>query len=64
MGWIYLVLAITAEVSGTLALRVAAGGKSIWYAAVAVGYLLSFVFLSLTLSHGIGIGVAYQRGRR
>ncbi len=59
MGWAFLAIAIGSEVSGTLALRVAAGGKNLWYIAVAVGYLLSFVFLSLTLSHGVGLGVAY-----
>lgn len=58
-GWVFLALAIGSEVGGTLALRAAAAGRSLWYVAVAVGYLLSFVFLSSTLSHGVGLGVAY-----
>ncbi|MBJ7288860.1 SMR family transporter [Williamsia sp.] len=58
-GWAFLALAIGSEVAGTLALRAAAGGRNLWYIAVAVGYLLSFVFLSLTLSNGVGLGVAY-----
>ncbi len=59
MGWVFLIAAILAEVSGTLALRVASGGRSAWYGLVAVGYLSAFVLLSLTLANGIGLGVAY-----
>ena len=59
MDWIYLGAAILLEVVSTLALRVAAAGRRRWYAAVVVGYLASFVLLSLALDAGMGIGVAY-----
>lgn len=59
MGWVYLAIAILCEVAGTLSLRVASTGRKAWYAAVAVGYAIAFVLLSLTLAHGIGLGVTY-----
>ncbi|MGU3292783.1 DMT family transporter [Williamsia sp. M5A3_1d] len=59
MGWLFLAIAVLAEVSGTVALRVAAGGRRAFYAAVAVGYAISFVALSATLAAGVGLGVAY-----
>lgn len=59
MGWLYLAIAIVSEVCGTLALRMAANGRKAWYAAVAAGYVVAFVFLARTLALGIGIGVAY-----
>ena len=59
MDWTYLGAAILLEVVSTLALRVAAAGRRRWYAAVVVGYLASFVLLSLALDAGMGIGVAY-----
>lgn len=59
MSWLFLVVAILSEVGGTLALRVASHGRRRWYAAVAAGYLLAFVFLSLALDAGIALGVAY-----
>ncbi|WP_030621808.1 DMT family transporter [Streptomyces fulvoviolaceus] len=59
MQWIYLVVAIVSEVGATIGLRVAAVGRRAWYGAVAAGYVLSYVCLSLTLAHGLGIGVAY-----
>jgi small multidrug resistance pump len=59
MGWVYLAIAIVFEVAGTLSLRVASTGRKAWYAAVAAGYAVAFVFLALTLSHGIGLGVTY-----
>lgn len=54
-----LAAAILAEVTGTLALRAAATGRTALYGVTAVGYLTSFVLLSLALSEGLGIGVAY-----
>ena len=45
--------------SATLCLRLAAQGKSIWYAVVGIGYLLAFTLLSLTLEQGMSLGVAY-----
>ena len=59
MTWICLVGAILTEVLATLALRAAATGARRWYAAVLVGYVLSFVLLSRALHEGLGIGVAY-----
>lgn len=57
--WIYLSIAISAEVLGTSFLKSSEGftrpGPS---AVVAVGYLVSFYFLSLTLKT-MPIGIAY-----
>ena len=58
MAWLFLIGAILFEVAGTLALRMATHGKKIWIAGVAIGYLAAFAFLSLTLSAGMGLGVA------
>ena len=59
MSWVYLVTAIITEVAATLALRVAATGRRPWYAVVLVGYVVSFVLLSLALREGLGIGIVY-----
>jgi small multidrug resistance pump len=59
MGWLFLAIAVLSEVVGTLSLRVAAKGRNAWYGAVAVGYLLAFVFLACTLAQGMGLGVVY-----
>lgn len=59
MQWIYLSIAISAEVLGTSFLKSSEGftrpGPS---AVVAVGYLVSFYFLSLTLKT-MPVGIAY-----
>lgn len=57
--WAFLAGAILSEVTATLSLRVAAKGRRRWYAVVVTGYLCSFTLLTLTLRHGMGIGVAY-----
>lgn len=59
MTWVYLIGAVVTEVGATLSLRAAATGARRWYAAVLVGYVVSFVLLSLALHEGMGIGVAY-----
>jgi small multidrug resistance pump len=59
MMWLLLAAAILTEVTATLCLRLASNGKSIWYIAVGVGYLLAFTLLSLTLDQGMSLGVAY-----
>jgi small multidrug resistance pump len=59
MQWLFLAGAIIFEVIGTICLRMAATGQRAYYAAVAVGYLLAFTFLTLTLGEGLGLGVAY-----
>lgn len=58
MAWAYLVVAIGCELAATLSLRMAVDDRR-WYAAVAPGYLVAFVFLSLTLAAGMPLGVAY-----
>lgn len=59
MQWLFLATAIVLEVSGTLSLRLATSGRRAWYVAVALCYLGAFGALSLALSEGLGIGVAY-----
>lgn len=59
MQWLFLAGAIIFEVIGTISLRMAATGQRAYYAAVPVGYLLAFTFLTLTLDEGLGLGVAY-----
>lgn len=59
MVWLYLGLAILLEVAGTLSLRLASDGEKRWFIAVAIGYLSSFIFLTLTLQEGLALGVAY-----
>lgn len=58
MAWVYLVLAIIFEVGATLSLRPAVDKKR-WYIPVAIGYTVAFSLLSLTLSEGMALGVAY-----
>lgn len=59
MQWVFLGSAILFEVSATLSLRMASSGRRAWWLAVAAGYTTAFVFLTLTLSEGLGLGVAY-----
>lgn len=59
MTWLLLGGAIACEVAGTLSLRVAAGGRRRWYAAVVTAYVTAFTLLGLALAGGLGIGVAY-----
>lgn len=57
--WIYLFVAIIAEVAGTSALRSAEGfTRLVPSCAVAIGYATAFYFLSLTLKT-IPVGIAY-----
>jgi small multidrug resistance pump len=53
-----LAVAIVCEVSAILSLR-AAQDHPAWFVVVAVGYLASFVLLTLVLRAGMPIGVAY-----
>jgi small multidrug resistance pump len=59
-AWLFLALAIIAEVTGTLELRAVAGGSARWpvIALVAVAYVVSFGFMTLALRH-IGVGAVY-----
>lgn len=57
--WIYLVIAILSEVAGSSALPAAQGFRNPGpTAAVLIGYVSAFYFLSLTLE-AIPLGVAY-----
>lgn len=59
MKWIYLLVAIIAEVIGTSALKSAEGfTKLVPSLIVILGYGVSFFFLSLTLKD-IPVGIAY-----
>ena len=58
MTWLLLAAAILCEVTATLALKRAIDHPGL-YAAVVAGYVAAFVLLTLTLKHGLGIGVAY-----
>ncbi len=59
MGYLFIVAAIVAEVTGTLALRAAATGRRRFYAVVVAGYLTAFVALTFGLRNGVPLGVAY-----
>jgi small multidrug resistance pump len=59
MQWLFLATAIALEVAGTLALRMAATGRKAWFVVVVIGYVGAFAALTLALSEGLGIGVAY-----
>jgi small multidrug resistance pump len=61
MGYLFLALAITGEVIATTFLKFTSGEKVIWwaYVIVGVGYVFSFWMLSLTLSRGVPLGIAY-----
>ena len=61
MGYLYLGLAIVAEVVATSLLKLTSGENVKWwaYAIVGVGYVAAFVFLSLSLGRGVPLGIAY-----
>jgi small multidrug resistance pump len=59
MSWVYLSIAIVAEVAATSALKAAEGfTRVIPSVAVVAGYVVAFYFLSLTL-RSIPVGIAY-----
>jgi small multidrug resistance pump len=58
--WIWLAVAIAAEVSGTVALKLSEGFTRIVPSVVVVlGYGLAFYGLSQALSRGLPLGIAY-----
>lgn len=58
--WGWLVLAIGAEVTGTLALRASQGFTRLpWSVVTLAGYGLAFWSLSQALTRGMALGVAY-----
>ena len=58
-AWIFLVLAILCEVTATLSLKAALVDK-LFYILVFVGYILSFILLSLALAEKIRLSIAYS----
>ena len=58
MTWLYLLLAIASEVAATLSLKGAVTFPAL-YVVVVTGYFASFVFLTLVLKRGMGLGAAY-----
>jgi small multidrug resistance pump len=56
--WTLLIAAIAVEVAATLSLR-ASQDHSAWLLVVAVGYLGSFILLTMVLRIGMPVGVAY-----
>lgn len=60
MQWVYLAIAILSEVVGTMSLRASDGfRKALWLIPTAIGYLLAFGMLALTLAEGMPVGIAY-----
>jgi len=61
VGYLFLALAIVGEVIATSFLKFTSGEKAQWwaYAVVGVGYVLAFTMLSLSLSRGVPLGIAY-----
>lgn len=59
MSWLFLAIAIVAEVVATSFLKASEGFTRLWPSvAVVIGYAVAFFFLSLTLKD-IPVGVAY-----
>jgi small multidrug resistance pump len=56
--WVLLISAIAVEVAATLSLR-ASQDHPIWLVVVVVGYVASFILLTLVLRIGMPVGVAY-----
>lgn len=61
MGYLFLALAIAGEVVATTFLKFTSGDRQVWWAypIVVVGYVFAFAMLSLTLSRGVPLGIAY-----
>lgn len=61
MGYLFLAGAIVAEVLATTALKFATGdgSKVVPYVIVVFGYVGAFVLLSLSLTNGVPLGIAY-----
>lgn len=61
MGYLFLALAIIGEVIATTFLKFTSGDRQVWWAypIVGVGYVFAFAMLSLTLSRGVPLGIAY-----
>lgn len=61
MGYLFLALAIIGEVIATSFLKVASGEGARWWAwlVVGAGYVFAFGMLSLSLSRGVPLAIAY-----
>lgn len=60
MTWLLLAGAILTEVTATMSLRASEGlKKKRWIPAVAVSYITAFSLLTVTLSLGMPVGIAY-----
>ncbi|WP_369373137.1 multidrug efflux SMR transporter [Promicromonospora sp. Populi] len=60
MSWLFLIAAVLAEVTATMSLRASEGlRKKSWIPAITIGYVLAFVFLSMSLDQGMPLGIAY-----
>lgn len=61
MGYLFLALAIVGEVIATSFLKLTSGERAVWWAypIVGVSYVFAFSMLSLTLSRGVPLGIAY-----
>ncbi|WP_069111186.1 DMT family transporter [Jiangella alba] len=60
MTWVFLAIAIVAEVTATLALRASEGfTKLVPSIVLVVGYLTAFAMLSFALDRGMRVGIAY-----
>ncbi|RAV12330.1 QacE family quaternary ammonium compound efflux SMR transporter [Mycolicibacterium sp. GF69] len=59
MQYVFLVGAIIAEVIATLSLRVAAKGRTAFYAITGAGYLTAFALIAVALRQGMPLGIAY-----
>jgi len=56
--WVLLIAAIAVEVAATLSLR-ASQDHTAWLVVVVVGYVGSFILLTMVLRIGMPVGVAY-----
>ncbi|EGD53737.1 DMT family transporter [Gordonia neofelifaecis] len=60
MSYLWLALAITAELTGTLSMRASDGfRRRCWLVPMGLGYIASFGFLALALAAGMPVGAAY-----
>jgi small multidrug resistance pump len=61
VGYLFLAIAIVAEVIATTALKFTTGGgnKVVPYILVVIGYVAAFVMLSQSLARGVPLGIAY-----
>ncbi|MGE2834618.1 DMT family transporter [Mycobacterium sp. SMC-4] len=59
MAYLLLTSAILTEIVATLALRVAATRRPVFYVVVIIGYVAAFAMLAASLRHGMPLGVAY-----